>query len=223
VGKNSDGTYIQGAIPGIGGPFETATQYFYAWAEKSKFGMDHERLKMACGSLADEIVPSVNGFKPGFLNVAARLSVNDTGPFPLCHGDFGHNNVVVNDQYKVLGVIDWESAFAAPWEVFADFPLTLSTTPAKMDAPWNYDENGVPKDEYSREQLRDQEIYVEAVKKAEAEQGMLNGPLISKSLRDSRRQNLIAAMRIYSNGKPGWYGKLVDDFLDCELREKESV
>ncbi|KAG9232261.1 hypothetical protein BJ875DRAFT_515019 [Amylocarpus encephaloides] len=148
--------------------------------------------------------------------LAESFSIANNGPFPLCHGDFGHNNIVVNDQYQAIGVIDWETAFAAPWEVFAEFPLTLSMTPAKMDAPWNYDEHGNPKDEELLHQVLDQGLYVEAVRKAEAAAGIWDEQLISRSLQDSRRQHLITAMRLFNSGKPGWYGKLVDVFWEGE-------
>lgn len=180
----------------IGGPFHTAGEYFHAWALNAKFGMDLNRLQAACGPLANEIIPSVNGFKDAIQGLAESFSIANNGPFPLCHGDFGHNNIVVNDQYQVLGVFDWETAFAAPWEVFAEFPLTLSMTPAKMDAPWNYDEQGNPKDKELLQQVLDQRHYFEAVRKAEAAAGLRGEQLISRSPQDSKRQNLIAAMRL---------------------------
>lgn len=52
---------------------------------------------------------------------------------------------MVDNQYHVLGLIGWEYAFAGPWEIFGDFPLTLSTVPPAINAPWNYD-GGRPKD-----------------------------------------------------------------------------
>jgi aminoglycoside phosphotransferase (APT) family kinase protein len=107
--------------------------------------MSDEQLRAASGPYAAEIIASVTSFTKSIDKLAGRQSVRDHGLFPLCHGDFGHNNVIVDDKYHVLSVIDWETAFAGPWEVFGDFPLTLSTVPSAMDAPWNYDEEGSPK------------------------------------------------------------------------------
>ena len=104
-------------IPGLGGPFNTATQFFEAWAAKVEFGMPDERLRAVTGQFATEIIPSVVSFPKSISNLANRLSIRDHGSFPLCHGDFGYNNIIVDDKYQVLGVIDWESAFAGPWEV----------------------------------------------------------------------------------------------------------
>jgi len=82
--------------------------------------------------------------------------------------------------------------------------------------PGNYDEQGNPKDKELLQQVLDQRHYIEAVRKAEAAAGIRGEQLISRSLQDSRRQHLIAAMRLFNNGKPGWYGKLVDVFLEGE-------
>lgn len=90
---------------------------------------------METGPFTDEVVPSVSSFPGSISQLASRLSVLDRGPFPLCHGDFGHNNIIVDDTDHIIGVIEWETTFAEPWGIFADFPLTLSTVPLAMDAP----------------------------------------------------------------------------------------
>ncbi|KAF8850550.1 hypothetical protein BDZ45DRAFT_769962 [Acephala macrosclerotiorum] len=187
VSMNKDSTYQQGPIPGLGGPFDTATEFFKAWAAKAEFGMSDEQLRAASGLCAAEIIPSVTSFPKSINKLAGRLSVHDHGPFPLCHGDFGHNNVIVDDKYHVLGIIDWETAFAGPWEVFGDFPLTLSTVPPAMDAPWNYDKEGSPKSTDLIRKFADQKDYIAA--------------------------QLATAMRLYQNRKVGWYSKLIDEFL----------
>jgi len=212
VSMNRDGTYQQGPIPGLGGPFDTATKFFKAWAAKVEFGMSDEQLRAASGPYAAEIIPSVTSFTKSINKLAGRLSVRDHGPFPLCHGDFGHNNVIVDDKYHVLGVIDWETAFAGPWEVFGDFPLTLSTVPPAMDAPWNYDEEGSPKSTDLIRKFVDQKDYIAAVRQEENRSDG-NSRCLSEALGDWRRRQLATAMRLYQNGKVGWYSKLIDEFL----------
>jgi len=210
VSRNKDGTYRQGPIPGLGGPFSTATEFFIAWAAKTTFGMTDEELRTASGEYADEIIPSVSSFPKSISNLASRLSTRDHGPFPLCHGDFGHNNIIVDDEYRVLGLIDWEASFAGPWEMFADFPLTLSMVPPAIDVPWNYNEQGDPVTDELQQQLADQKSYVAAVKDVENSRG--TGNLLSDALKDLRRQQLVTAMRLYQRGKAGWYSKLIDQF-----------
>ena len=209
---NADGTYQQGPIPGLGGPFKTATEFFQAWATKARFGITDEQLQAASGPYADEIIPSVSSFTQSISDLAGRLSILDHGPFPICHGDFGHNNIIVDDSYHILGVIDWETAFAGPWEIFGDFPLTLSIVPPAMDVPWNYDEDGFPKSADLAQQFTDQEDYTTFVKQEEDRNG--EGVCrLSKVLQDPRRQQLATAMRLYQSGKVGWYSKLIDQFV----------
>ncbi|KAK0100468.1 hypothetical protein ONS95_008418 [Cadophora gregata] len=212
VSINRDSTYQQGPIPGLGGPFDTATEFFKAWAAKVEFGMSDEQLRAASGPYAAEIIPSVSSFAKAINELAGRLSIRDRGPFPLCHGDFGHNNVIVNDRYHILGVIDWESAFAGPWEVFADFPLTFQTVPPAMDAPWNYDEEGSPQSTDLIQKFADQKAYMAAVRQEENRNDGIS-LCLSEALGDSRRRQLATAMRLYQNGKVGWYSKLIDEFL----------
>ncbi|KAL7928818.1 hypothetical protein V8C35DRAFT_325628 [Trichoderma chlorosporum] len=135
VSLNADGRCRQGPILGLGGV-----------VAKAKFGMTEEKLREASGPYTTEIVPSVLSFPESISRLAGRLSVLDCGPLPLCHGDFGHNNIVVDDAYRILGIIDCGTAFAGPWEIFGEFPLTLSTAPPAMDVSWNYNEDGSPKD-----------------------------------------------------------------------------
>ncbi|KAL2890649.1 protein kinase-like (PK-like) protein [Ceratocystis lukuohia] len=211
VSLNPDGTFQQGPIPGLGGPFNTATEFFQAWAAKAKFGLTEERLRKASGPYAAEIVSSVSSFPESLRQLASRLSVLDSGPFPLCHGDFGHNNIIVDDAYQILSVIDWETAFAGPWEIFGDFPLTLTAVPPAMDAPWNYNEDGSPKDDDLIQKFADQEYYIAAVVQEEDRNGE-ETHCLSERLKDTQRQQLVTAMRLYQTGKAGWYDKLVDKF-----------
>lgn len=143
-GIKQDGTIQQGPIPGLGGPFATTTEFFQRWCAKATFRLTSDRLQQSCGPYAAELIPSIESFPRKLAMVASRISKPDKGPFPLIHGDFGHNNVVVNNDYQIIGVIDWEKAFAAPWEIARDFPLSLSTVPPAMDASWNYDEVSQP-------------------------------------------------------------------------------
>ncbi|RDL40811.1 uncharacterized protein BP5553_00790 [Venustampulla echinocandica] len=159
VSINRDGTYQQGPIPGLGGPLDTATEFFRAWVTNAQFGMSDEGLREASGQYATEIIPSVASFAESISKLASSLFTHDHGPFPLCHGDFGHINIIVDDKYHVLGMIDWEAAFAGPWEMFGDFPLNISIVPPAMDAPWNYDEGGYPKCADLVQKFADQQDY----------------------------------------------------------------
>lgn len=211
---NDDGSYQQGPIPGLGGPFETAAEFFKAWSAKVNFGASPDRVKKNAGPYADEILASVSSFKTLISDFAKSLSVRNNGPFPLCHGDFGHNNIIFDDNYQLLGVIDWEAAFAGPWEMSGEFPLTLSTVPPAMDVPWNYDETGHPKSPDKQQKLLDREQYIAIVREKERERGFVEGYNLSSALQDTKRQHLASALGLYQSGKPGWFSKVLDGFAD---------
>lgn len=166
-------------------------------------------IKRFCGELYEEIAKSVSDFPDKMAELAERLVKWDRGPFPLCHVDFGHNNVVVTDDYSILGVIDWEHAFAAPWETVG-FRLTLQMIPAAMDAPWNYDEQGQPKDERDRVKLEDRRKYVAAVRRAE-ERGNFSSSMLSEVLANTTVQDVATAVRLFCvSEKMGRYSKVLD-------------
>ena len=169
---------------------------------------------MAAGEYADELMESASLFKTLINDLAESLSVRNNGPFPLCHGDFGHNNIIFDDNYQLLGVIDWEFAFAAPWEISCAFPLTLSTVPPAMSVPWNYDEKGLPKDAEGKQRLLDREEYIAIVREKEREQGLVEGYNLSSALQDTKRQHLASALGLYRSGKPGWFSKVLDGFVN---------
>jgi hypothetical protein len=99
---------------------------------------------------------------------------------------------------------------------FGGFPLTLSTCPAPMDAPWNYDEEGSPKDTDLIQKFAEQKDYIAAVRQ---EENRIDGGnhCLSEALGDSRRRHLVTAMRLYQDGKAGWYSKLIDEFTSADI------
>jgi hypothetical protein len=214
VGIHEDGSYRLGPLPVLGGPFDTAAEFFRAWATKVEFGMSEDQLRNAAGPFADEILFSVSTFRKLLNDNAEWLSANNTGPFPLCHGDFGHNNILFDDKYRLLSVIDWESAFAGPCEISGEFPLSVSVIPPAMDVPWKYDETGYPKEVKDRQKFADREAYIAIVRQKEEEQGLTDGYTLSSALQDSKRQYLASAMRLYQSGKPGWYSRVMEEFSD---------
>lgn len=87
--------------------------------------MSEKKLRAALGAYADDTMPSVQTFPAAISSLAQRIAKCNHGPFPLCHGDSGHNNIIVDDDYNVFGVIDWEFAFVGPWRVFGALPFNV--------------------------------------------------------------------------------------------------
>lgn len=214
-----DGTYDVGPVPGLGGPFNTATEYLKAWAKAARFpGLS--QAKQGCGGYYDEIMPQIADFPHKLEALAGSIPIRNHGPFPLFHGDFGHNNIIVDDDYNVLGVIDWEHVYSVPWECVY-FPITLLGVPAAMDAPWNWDENGIPTDLETRTEIEDQAVYIDSVKQVERRNGF--SALLSTTLADPANQDLACAMKLYTeDGKFGFYTKVLDLHFPRKVNRTEE-
>ena len=209
--RNPDGTYDVGPLPRLGGPFSTATEYLRAWAKHTPFYGGTNGLKEMCGIYGDKILHGVLTFPQRVSELAGRIAVRDNGPFPLIHPDFFHSNIIVDDDWKVLGVIDWEYAQSVPWET-VEFPLTLSVCPRLIDAPWNYDENGVAKDEDTRAMIKDRGDFLVMVNEYERSKGQAT--ILSDVLGDQAGQDLATAIRYYTSvGKQAFYDKVFDAVL----------
>lgn len=136
--------------------------------------------------------------------LASKITARDQGPFPLFHVDFGHNNIVVDDNYNVLGIIDWEHACSVPWDPIY-FPWSLSTVPAPM-APDNYDENGTPEDPSISTVIGEQKTYIDTVQSIERKKGL--APFLSATLANQASQDLAYAMKLYT--EDGICGRYTD-------------
>lgn len=139
-----------------------------------------------------------------------KIIVRNKGPFPLYHFDFRHSNVIVDKDYNILSIIDWENAGTVPWEV-VEFPLFLYTLPTPMDLPSNYDSDGNPIDDETRQQWEERNEYLQSAKEAERKMAYDNN--LSTMLASRTSQNLATALRLYVDpGKLGYYCKVLDEF-----------
>lgn len=56
------------------------------------------------------------------------------GPFPLCHMDFHSQNLLVDEDYNITGILDWSRAQSVPIDRFAVIPEFMypSVAPAEI-------------------------------------------------------------------------------------------
>ncbi|KAK3308313.1 uncharacterized protein B0T15DRAFT_572511 [Chaetomium strumarium] len=169
VRNASDGTYGIGPFPDIGGPFDTASQYFEAWARHAKYTFPEEVVRKVVGrGPVEEVLKPIQDFPSAVGRLAARLSSSNSGPFPLTHPDLLHTHILVDKEYNVM-------------------------VPAVMDSPLNFDNNGQPLDAETRECWEERRAYVEMVARAEMDEGA--DSKLSQTLADARAQDLAYALR----------------------------
>ncbi|UKZ76491.1 hypothetical protein TrVFT333_004197 [Trichoderma virens FT-333] len=97
------------------GPFQSGWEYFVAMAEgfvtcalqrkRSDTEGEYSRFAVLGPFIFRNIVRDTEIFK------------SIQGPFHLNHMDMGMQNILVDDEYNFVAIIDWEFAQSAPWEV----------------------------------------------------------------------------------------------------------
>lgn len=201
-----NGEFQIGPFPDIGGPFDTAVEFFEAWANHAKFRQDEDKvLKLMNGHpLAGELLQSIKAFPSLIKEKADVLTKRNHGPFPVCHRDFLHSNIIVNDNFEALAIIDWEHASTLPVELL-NFPDFLSVAPARFGPPEYYDENGEPVDDMVKGKLKERMDYIRMVRSAE--QG---DHLLSECLSDRKSMDLAYSMSAFLNGKLGLYSRVIE-------------
>lgn len=95
----------------------------YAYEEESSGGEEEEP-----SSIFLKLGPVV------FKDIVEKSPLfSSPGPFPLNRTDTGTQNIVVDDSFNFLALIDWEFAQSAPWEVnHHPMPFPLLSTDAEI-------------------------------------------------------------------------------------------
>lgn len=115
--------------------FHSTTSYFDYLAE-----LHFRRLQFQPNSIYDE--------EDGYSKYIARTCMRslapqfvsaefDHGPFVLMHGDLSQQNILVDEDYNISGVIDWEWSITLPLQLFLTPPPALHPykipTPAELE------------------------------------------------------------------------------------------
>lgn len=101
--------------------------------------------------------------------LAPFISPDNHGPFRLFHPDFAVHNVIVDEEYNILSLIDWEYAFVGPSELATQQALRYQTYPLPVLAivPGMMDENGNVIDQGWREAFQQRSEFIAAVSSQE--------------------------------------------------------
>ena len=200
-----NGRYQVGPIPGLGGPFDSAADYFTAWAKKAKFPYNEKVIQERTPTdLAPGVISSIRQFPAKLTQLAQRIPFHED-PFPLIHTDLYISNVIIDSECNVLSVIDWENAIVAPWEV-VEFTKELSIVPPAMDGPLYRQTSETMAMEAARKE------YINWVRKAERSRQA--DEKVSEVLSDHNMQSLAHAIWLYVDGRIGFYCRVLDDLAN---------
>lgn len=194
--RTSSGEYDVGPIAGFGGPFKTATEYYEAWAKSAKSNIG--------------IKPEKNQPFPARLQtIARRISNYNLGPFSVVHVDFGNYNILVDDEYNIRSIIDWDCAAVLPIEFAAVYPADLHTLP---EIYWI----GSPMDnDQRREEERDEKVirerYIEFIEAEEEKRGFKKR--LSHEL-EGMNAFIALSIKLYEDGSQNPLCRIIDLFED---------
>ena len=94
------------------GPWTSSTDYYRDLAEH------HLKRAATCSSGR-----RLSFALPLLLNyLLGKLGEEPTGPFRLVNRDFGSHNILVDENFSIVGIVDFDSVMAAPVEVVAQYP-----------------------------------------------------------------------------------------------------
>ena len=116
-------------IPNVGGPFSSSIEYFYALRKSHNrtIQAEHagEKEWMTAAWILEQALPSM--VIEDFIH----------GPFPLCHTDLHFNNILVDENFNVTGIIDWSDSQTVPLESFLISPefVTFPGLSVEENAP----------------------------------------------------------------------------------------
>jgi hypothetical protein len=119
----------------------------------------------------------------------------------IFHTDLYRSNVLVNSDYRIQKVIDWDNAFVAPWEL-VEFPKDFYSAPPSVLGP-SYHEQ-----ESDQDRFREIEEYIRT-KKREEETRKLDTKL-SAVFTNPKVQELAQTCWLYANGKFGFYSAIFE-------------
>ncbi|KAK0609564.1 hypothetical protein B0T17DRAFT_621611 [Bombardia bombarda] len=148
------------------GPFSTSVEYFTAVADAAV-----DNLKLSATDSKDVATFATLGtlvFRDIVRITTLFHDIDLHGRFPLNHMDLGAQNILVDDEFNIQAIIDWEFAQTAPWQVnHYPFPFPRLSTDDRIKEIL-----GNPDDVAHKNVLRQifaQRSYVDKFRDAEAE------------------------------------------------------
>ncbi|KAL4899567.1 hypothetical protein BDW74DRAFT_109910 [Aspergillus multicolor] len=173
--RRLDGTFDIDPFPSIGGPFSTASGFLETWAAQARPKAPisertiRERLKYGPIEKQKEVLMSLREF-PDKLEELARIVRNsrpesDSGPFPLYYSDLHQGNILVDDEFGIIGVLGWEGLCTMPWELVQPPPF-ISRSSRATGSPSDAEDPG------SADRLEEREEYVKILRQKEDEMGV---------------------------------------------------
>ncbi|KFA54479.1 hypothetical protein S40293_09557 [Stachybotrys chartarum IBT 40293] len=207
-----EGRFVVGPIPGVGGPFNTAAEYFKALVkapvELATRGYIYDQVDQLVreGEIpaedAKDLVQQFKEFPSMVADLAERMPFSK-GPFPLMHMNMAPYAIFVDEHFEIQALMDWQDSLVVPWEIYTP-ALTIHAPPAVLD-------NTVDRPRQSHFRTH-QKAYTNLVVSAEQRYGKDNK--LSSQFADSELLDLAQAFWSYRKDEHiGFYKNVIDPLL----------
>lgn len=172
------------------GPWKSSAEYYSDLAAHAL---------QVCAREAAEYVQEIASFTiPIFFQHFILSPINDRPdePFILTNRDFGAHNILRNDDFEIIGVIDFDGVMAAPIEMVGKF---LVLTGLEREAPGHVETRPLALARIERTKLKLQE-YQALIKDAEANiTSAPKGPAGFADLMTTDRASILQGLLAYSS------------------------
>lgn len=187
------------------GPFSDAVDYFSAMA-----WVRYNQAKKKTATATTEEPNRYHVLGP-FLHLdiihhSTLFAAHRQGPFPLNHMDIGTPNILIDEEYNIVGIIDWEMAQSAPWDVnYYHYPFPPADDERDLKRALN-DPNHPAHKSYTKINAL-QQLYCRKMKEAEAWVEEEMGAPLTNSIADVLNTNASRAyfmMERHGVDSPVW-------------------
>jgi len=186
------------------GPFLHSAEYFYSIASaKYQTALKTLDPSQKMPGRFDILGPYV------FCDIISRASIFKSllpGPFPLNHMDMGAQNLLVDNNFNIIAVIDWEMAQISPWEALY-FPMPFPTNiESSSDLQEHLSDTNHVAHKFTTKIFEAQRVYVASFRRAESKLKEL-GTTVDHSLAsliESDASKLYWIMEQFGGGTADW-------------------
>lgn len=122
--RDGSGSFVVGPLIETGsGPYDSAAEFYADYPKALSKSLGEQQV-----SWQDELVQAFHSLAASFPPPAARVGDGSAEGFGLANYDLNPNNILVDREFNVLAVIDWDSVVSVPNAALYRFPFLMGVS-----------------------------------------------------------------------------------------------